>query len=104
MRSEDEFESEDDFWAWMDAASRYNNRLPPARPIPDGENISAAVPTPVAPAGRLSTHRTRHVGVRLRESDFEMLRKLAAAHAVAPGTMARMLIVRGVRAAANRAD
>jgi hypothetical protein len=41
------------------------------------------------------------VGIRLTERDFEMLRELAWANGVRPGTTARMLVVRAVRAAAG---
>jgi hypothetical protein len=44
------------------------------------------------------------VGIRLTERDYELLTELAREHAVALGTMARMLVVRGVRAAAERDD
>jgi hypothetical protein len=48
--------------------------------------------------------KSKHVGLRLTEADFEMLCKLARAHVVPPGTMARMLVVRAVRAAADARD
>jgi hypothetical protein len=44
------------------------------------------------------------VGIRLAQRDFEMLRELARGNAVPVGTMARMLIVRAVRAAADKRD
>jgi hypothetical protein len=100
----DEFESSDDFWKWVDAVSRFNNGLPPPRPMPGGDELAADVPTVDAPHAnaRASKFKSRHVGVRLTERDFLMLKELAVAHAVPPGTMARMLIVRGVRAAADK--
>ena len=105
-RQMDEFESEDDFWKWLDAVSRHNNGLPPARAMPDGEDVAADLPTGdlPRPGPRRSRFKSRHVGVRLTERDFAMLKELAVAHAVPPGTMARMLIVRGVRAAANKRE
>jgi hypothetical protein len=42
--------------------------------------------------------------MRLTEADFALLAELARAHSVRPGTMARMLIVRAVRAAADAAN
>jgi hypothetical protein len=39
--------------------------------------------------------------MRLTEADFELLGELARAHGVRPGTMARMLVLRAVRAAAD---
>jgi hypothetical protein len=105
-RRQDEFESEDDFWNWLDAVTRHNNGLPPPRPMPDGEDVAAHLPTGDVPrpSRRRSRFKSRHVGVRLTERDFAMLKELALAHAVPPGTMARMLIVRGVRAAADKRE
>lgn len=100
----DEFVSSDDFWKWLDALSRFNNGLPPPRPMPGGDEFAADVPTADVPSPRArpSRFKSRHVGVRLTERDFAMLKELAVAHAVPPGTMARMLVVRGVRAAADK--
>jgi hypothetical protein len=101
-----DFESEDDFWKWLDAVSRYNNNLPPPRPMPSAETVAADVPAAEAPrlSARESRFKSRHVGVRLTQRDFSMLKELAIAHSVPPGTMARMLIVRGVRAAADKRE
>jgi hypothetical protein len=101
-RGPSEFESMEDFWKYKDAVSRWNNCLPPPRPKPDGEAIRPAVPTPSSPGRReRSRYQSHHVGIRLRDGDFELLLELARAHAVPPGTMARILVVRGVRAAAE---
>jgi len=101
-----DFESVDDFLKHLDAVSRYNNGLPPARPMPSGEEMSTRVPEARAPRSKpgRSRFKSRHVGVRLTDRDFELLNELARAHAVPPGTMARMLIVRAVRAAVDSAD
>jgi hypothetical protein len=94
----------EDFWKHMEAVMRWNSGLPPPRPKPSAEEITANVPA--APPGSRrhpSRLRSKHVGVRLTKRDFDLLQELASAHAVPPGTMARMLIVRGVRAAADGA-
>lgn len=41
--------------------------------------------------------------MRLTETDYQLLAELSRAHSVPLGTMARMLVVRGVRAAADAA-
>jgi hypothetical protein len=93
----------DDYWAYFEAVSRWNSALPPPRPIPSGKEVADGLPPSEVPRPRRGprSFKSRHVGVRLTQGDFEMLEKLALAHAVRPGTMARMLIVRGVRAAAD---
>jgi len=100
-----DFESEDDFWKHLDAVSRWNNGLPPPRPKPAGDEIAprATPPGLPKPASRRKATKTRHLAVRVTEADYQLLGELARAHAVRPGTMARMLVVRGVRAAANEA-
>ncbi|MFL5907062.1 MAG: hypothetical protein ACJ75Z_05650 [Solirubrobacterales bacterium] len=86
----------------IEAVNRWNNGLPPPRPKPGPERIRSAVPTPASPSrGGRPIHKSRHVGVRLTQRDYVLLLELARAHAVRAGTMARMLIVRGVRAAAD---
>jgi hypothetical protein len=102
-RKREEFDSEDSFWEYMDALSRWNNLLPPKRPLPRPDEAASAVPEPAAPRSpsRRPGLKVRHVGLRLTERDYELLSELASAHAVALGTMARMLVVRGVRAAAK---
>ena len=54
-------------------------------------------------ASRHKATKSRHLGVRLTETDFELLEEMARAHAVRPGMMARMLVVRAIRAAADQA-
>jgi hypothetical protein len=102
-KSRDEFDSEDDFWTYMDAVSRWNNSMPPPRPMPESAEFGPVAPVAALPrrASRFKPTKSRHVGVRLTEADFELLNELARAHGVRPGTMARMLVVRGVRAAAD---
>jgi len=97
-----DFDSEDDFWKYLDALSRRNNGLPPPRPKPAGNEISPrATPERLPkPASRFKATKSRHLAIRLTEADYELLAELARAHAVRPGTMARMLVVRGVRASA----
>jgi len=89
----------------MEAVSRWNNSLPPPRPMPKSAELGPVTPVAALPrrASRFKPTKSRHIGVRLTEADFELLSELARAHAVRPGTMARMLIVRGVRAAADGA-
>jgi hypothetical protein len=94
----------DDFWKHKEAIIRWNSGLPPPRPKPSGDEIAAGVPEPPRAEPRPSRFKSKHVGVRLTERDFELLRQLALAHAVPPGTMARILIVRGARAAADAVD
>jgi hypothetical protein len=99
----DEFDSEDDFWAYKDAITRWNSYLPPPRRLPEGDEFTGTVPAANAPRSRhrRSSLKSRHVGIRLTERDFAELDGLARAHGVRPGTMARMLIVRAVRAVAE---
>ena len=98
----DEFESMEDFLAHVDAVSRWNNGLPPPRRIPKEDELLPVAPVAVPPhqASRHKPSKRRHLGMRLTEADFELLDQLARAHSVRPGTMARMLVVRAVRAAA----
>ena len=103
MKRMGEFESEDDFWKYVDALSRRNNGLPPPRPKPTGKDVvPRATPERIPKhASRFKQTKSRHLAVRLTEADYELLAELARAHAVRPGTMARMLVVRGARAAAD---
>jgi hypothetical protein len=45
---------------------------------------------------------TRQVGIKLRREDYEMLAQAAAMYDVAPSTLARMLVRRGVLAIVER--
>ena len=104
MRDPNEFDSLDDYFKYQEALSRWTNYLPPKRRIPAAGEFAEDVPVGDPPRSRAPRPalRTRHVGIRLTQRDFEMLRELARAHAVRPGTMARMLVVRGVRVAADK--
>jgi hypothetical protein len=104
LRDPDEFDSLDDYFKYQDALTRWTNYLPPQRRIPAASEFAEDVPVgdPPRSAAPRPALRTRHVGIRLTQRDFEMLLELARAHAVRPGTMARMLVVRGVRAAAHK--
>jgi hypothetical protein len=98
-----DFDSVDDFFVYLDALRRYTNFQPPPHRKPGVDETLPGMPV-ATPPQRIRSGRSiksRHVGVRLTERDFELLGELARAHAVAPGTMARMLIVRAVRAAAE---
>jgi hypothetical protein len=101
-----EFESFDDFLIHLEAVSRWNNRLPPPRPMPKDEELGDIAPVVRLrqPERRFKPAKPRHVGLRLTEEDFSLLREMALAHSVRPGTMARMLVVRAVRAAAEDAE
>jgi hypothetical protein len=105
-KTPDDFDSLDDYFVHLDALRRFTNFLPPRRRMPDPDKHSGGVP--IADPPRNSRHgrwvKSRHVGIRLTQRDFELLDELARAHAVPPGTMARMLIVRAVRAAADASD
>lgn len=104
-RGSSEFDSFDDFLTHLDAVSRYNNGLAPKRPLPEVSQLGDDVQATAAPrsaSGRRAL-RSRHVGIRLNQRDFGLLEELARSRAVPPGTMARMLIVRAVRAAAEDA-
>jgi hypothetical protein len=105
-KSPRDFDSDEDFWKHKDAVSRWHNGLPPPRPVPAGEDIApqAGPGRPPRPASRFKPTKSRHLAVRLTEADYQSLVELSLAHAVRPGTMARMLVVRGVRAAAEAAD
>lgn len=97
-----EFDSMDEFIAHIDEVSRWNNGLPPRGPQKPGDGeVRARVPTPASPSAVGVWRKAHQVGVRLGNADFELLVELANAHAVTPSTMARMLIARGVRAAAD---
>jgi hypothetical protein len=92
----------DDYIDYIDACSRRNNGMPPARAMPKGEAVSVGVVTPGAPRSiGARSLKSRHVGLRLTQADYELLEELARAHAVSMATMARMLVTRGVRAAAD---
>jgi hypothetical protein len=105
-RKRDEFNSDEEFWKYMDAFSRWNNGLPPPRSLPTSQEVASEVPKSSPPRSGWYRRalKSRHVGIRLTERDYELLTELAREHAVALGTMARMLVVRGVRAAAERDD
>ena len=102
-KSPSDFDSMDDFWVFMDAVTRRNNGLPPPRPLGGIDNAGGSVPTSRPPkrASRFKPTKSWHLGLRLTETDHGMLCELARAHGVRPGTMARMLVVRAVRAAAD---
>jgi hypothetical protein len=101
LRGPEEFDSTEDWLKYVDALTRWTNYLPPPQRIPKGSEFTESVPIPDAPrpGSRRRSVKSRHVGIRLTKRDFELLDELARAHAVRPGTMARMLIVRAVRAA-----
>jgi hypothetical protein len=103
LRRRTEFDSEDDFWRYIKALDRWKEGLPPPNPLPGRNEIAGGVPQPSPPrSGRYRRAlKSSHVGIRLTERDYELLADLARAHSVALGTMARMLVVRGVRAAAR---
>jgi hypothetical protein len=105
-KSPSEFDSMDDFWKFKDAIIRWNSGLPPLRQMPDEDQRAPFVPVAKAPkpASRFKPTKSRHVGLRLTETDYAMLCELARAHGVRPGTMARMLVIRAVRAAADESD
>jgi hypothetical protein len=105
-KSPKDFDSEEDFWKHKDALNRWNNGLPPPRPKPAGNDIAPqATPAHLPkPASRFKDTKSRHLAVRLTEADYELLAELARAHAVRPGTMARMLVVRGARGAVDGGD
>jgi hypothetical protein len=105
-RTREEFDSFADFFAYIDAVTRWNSGLPPPRRLPGRAESAIAVPEPSAPGAvpHRRAVKARHVGVRLTNADYELLAQLARAHAVPPGTMARMLVVRGIRAVADREE
>lgn len=97
-----DFDSLDDWALHSEAVNRWSNGLPPPRPKPTGEAIRPSVGTPRAPRStRGRALKSRFVGMRMGQADFELLEELAHAHSVPVGTMARILVVRGVRAAAD---
>jgi hypothetical protein len=101
-RHRDEFDSTDDWLTYQKALTRWTHYLPPPRRIPKGDELGD-LPTAGAPraASQRPALRSRHVGIRLTQRDFDQLDELARANAVRPGTMARMLVVRALRAAAE---
>jgi hypothetical protein len=102
-RPPSEFDSNEDWLKYIDALTRWTNYLPPPQRVPKGDEFTGTVPVADAPRSRhrRSSLKSRHVGIRLTERDFAALDGLARAHGVRPGTMARMLIVRAVRAVAD---
>jgi hypothetical protein len=100
----EDFASEDDFWDYLEAVSRYNSNLPPKpRPVPTAKvtgTTPAASVSEGPPRGGLSSDRgPRKMGIRLTPDDHALLVQLAAEHAITPSTMARILVAKGVRAA-----
>jgi hypothetical protein len=101
-RRPEEFDSIEDWFKYQQALARWTNYLPPPRPIPKGEEFSDTLPPAATPRRfQRKSVKSRHVGIRLTEHDFKQLDELARGHAVPPGTMARMLIVRAIRAVAG---
>jgi hypothetical protein len=98
-----EFDSTEDWLEYIDALTRWTNHLPPLQRLPKGDEFTGTVPAVGAPRARYrrASVKSRHVGIRLTDRDFEALDELARAHGVPPGTMARILIVRAVRAVAE---
>jgi hypothetical protein len=103
-RTREEFDSDEKYWNWMDAFTRWNNFMPPPKPVPEPHDVASAVPEPSTPrpGWYRRSLKSRHVGIRLTERDYELLVELARAHSVALGTMARILVARGVQAASQR--
>jgi len=107
MRKRKEFDSLDDFVDYLDAVNRFNNNVrPKPRPVPETEGRiggpveATRVDWPSRVDGPADTSGiSRKVGIRLTPDDHELLQQLAAEHSVAPSTMARILVVKGVRAA-----
>jgi hypothetical protein len=105
-RGPGDFDSMEDFLKVLEAVNRYNNGLPPPVPVPEPEALGEIAPVArlPRPASRFKPSMSRHLGLRLTESDFAQLKRMAAAHSVRPGTMARMLVVRAIRAAAEAGE
>jgi hypothetical protein len=95
----------EDFLKALEAVNRHNNGLPPPVPAPKAEELEEIAPIArlPRPASHFKPTKTRHLGLRLTEADFARLQRMAVAHAVRPGTMARMLVVRAIRAVADAA-
>ncbi len=82
------FESEDAFWESLGAR-------------PAG-GVQTDVPKAALPdRGRTPTPFVRQVNIKLATETFEGLQRLADSYGVAPSTMARMLVSRGVRIASG---
>jgi hypothetical protein len=71
---------------------RTHRRLSDAEPA--GLPAAAASETAAAPRRR---RRTRQVGIKLSEDEYALLVQVAKRHAVALGTLARILTVKGAR-------
>jgi hypothetical protein len=111
IKARSEFESEEDFWKYFDAITRWNSHPPPPRALPKAEDVQGSIPVArlsraasSKPASRFKPTKSRHLGLRLTETDYSMLCELARAHGVRPGTTARMLVVRAVRASADESE
>lgn len=84
-----DFETMDQYWEALEKVNRRNNGLAPSAPrLPNDLNRVHA-------ADELGG---RQVGLRLPALDYERLQELSARYGVPPATMARMLVVRALRA------
>jgi hypothetical protein len=64
--------------------------------------LPALYPRQLPPVSPQDGRGSRQVGLRLPEADHRQLRELADEHGLAPATLARMIVVRAVRA--NRVE
>ena len=79
-KSPSDFDSLDDWALHSEAVNRWSNGLPPPRPKPTGEAIRPSVGTPRAPRStRGRALKSRFVGMRMGQADFELLEELAHA-------------------------
>jgi uncharacterized protein (DUF1778 family) len=53
---------------------------------------------PASPLGKRPERKTQRLGIRLKHSQYSMLKSAAELYGVRPTTMARMLINRGAQA------
>jgi hypothetical protein len=84
----DQFDSTEDYLEFADAIAQLHSGLPPR--LPKGLQE-------VRPSRRAGGVQ---VGLRLPMADFDRLAEFGRAYGVAPATMARILVVRALRAVA----
>ena len=84
LRGRSEFESDDEFWDYIDEVNRYNNGLPP--------KVAEQDPPPRTTA----RGGCRQLGLKLALPDYELLEAMAEARRLKPTTLARTLLVRAL--------
>ena len=82
-----EFETDDDYWEYLDEVNRFNNGLP-----------SRLVERDRPPRTTAKAGEYRQLGVKLALPDYELLARLAEERRLRPTAFARSLLARALRA------